>query len=110
MRAGARGADVRLRNFRLYRDIHYTDAGRHGSGAAVRLGAGEYFVLGDNSPNSDDSRFWSDADGRYLPVRTPDFIGKPFLVHLPSRLRRWDAFGRTGEFQGLDWGRVPWLR
>jgi signal peptidase I len=110
VRLGARGVDVHVRNFRLYRDIHYTDAGRHAVRAPVRLGAGEYFVLGDNSPNSDDNRFWSDAEGRPLPVPETNLLGKPFLVHLPSRLVRWDALGRHWECQGLDWSRVHWLR
>jgi signal peptidase I len=110
VRIGARGVDVRVRNFCLFRDIHYTQAGRHAVRAAVRLGAGEYFVLGDNSPNSDDNRFWSDAEGRPLPVVEADLLGKPFLVHMPSRLVRGEAFGRSWQYQGLDWGRVRWLR
>jgi signal peptidase I len=102
--------DVQVRNFRLFRDIHYTQAGRHAVRAPVHLGAGEYFVLGDNSPNSDDNRFWSDAEGRPLPVSEADLLGKPFLVHMPSRLVRGELFGRSWEYQGLDWGRVRWLR
>jgi signal peptidase I len=109
VRLGAQGVDVRVHNFHLFRDIHYTDGGPHGSRAAVRLGAGEYFVLGDNSPNSDDNRFWTGPDGRPVPVPEANFLGKPFLVHMPSRVAHWDAFGRNGDFQGLDWGRVRWL-
>jgi signal peptidase I len=109
VRLGARGADVRVHHFRLFRDVHYTAVGRHGVRAPVRLGAGEYFVLGDNSPSSDDSRFWSDADGRPAPVPEASLVGKPFLVHMPSRRVTWDARGRHGEYQGLDWGRVRWL-
>jgi signal peptidase I len=110
VRIGARGVDMRVRNFRLFRDIHYTPAGRQAVRAPVRLGASEYFVLGDNSPNSDDNRFWSDAEGRPLPVSEADLLGKPFLVHMPSRVVRWEAFGRSWEYQGLDWSRVRWLR
>jgi signal peptidase I len=110
VRLGARGVDVRVHNFRLFRDVHYTAAGRHGVGAPVRLGAREYFVLGDNSPNSDDGRFWSDAEGRPVPVPEGNLLGKPFLVHMPSRPVTWDALGRHGEYQGLDWRRVRWLR
>ena len=110
VRLGARGADVRFHNFRIFRDIHYTETGRHGVAAPVRLGAGQYFVLGDNSPNSDDSRFWSDRDGRPAPVPAANLLGKPFVVHLPSRVVRRDAFGRHWEYQGLDVGRVRWLR
>jgi len=102
---GARGARGAIRNFRLHRDIHYVDAGAHGIDAPVRLGPGEYFVLGDNSPNSDDSRFWRNPS-----VPETNFLGKPFLVHLPSRAIDWDGFGRHWQSQGPDWCRVRWIR
>ena len=48
---------------------------RHSSSAP-----GEYFLLGDNSANSDDSRSWQ------IPaVPERNFLGKPFLLHQPSR-------------------------
>src|SRR5205085_5804606 len=31
VKIGAKGVAVSVHNFRLYRDIHYTDAGRHGT-------------------------------------------------------------------------------
>ena len=80
LRLGGRGVDLVIHNLRLFRDVHYTPAGRHGVDSPVRLGAGQYFVLGDNSPNSEDSRFWSDAAGRPLPVPEANFVGKPFLL------------------------------
>jgi signal peptidase I len=110
VRLGVRGTEVRVRNFRLFRDVHYTDAGRHAVRAPVRLGAGEYFVLGDNSPSSDDNRFWTDAEGRAVPVPAANLLGKPFVVHMPSRLVRQQALGRHWEYQALDWGRMRWLR
>ena len=100
-RVGARGVEVVVQNFRLFRDVHYTAAGRHGVAAPVRLGAGQYFVLGGYSPNSDDSRLWSDAVGRPLPVAEEGFVGKPFLLHHPTRM--------TAAGPRVDWGRVRWL-
>jgi signal peptidase I len=46
----------------------------------VRLGPDEYFVLGDNSPISNDSRFWPEGAA----VRSKLLLGKPFLVHVPG--------------------------
>ena len=105
-RVGGRGVEVVVHNFRLFRDVHYTAAGRHGVRAPVRLGAGQYFVLGDNSPNSDDSRYWSDDNSRPLFVPQASFVGKPFLLHLPTGLR--DGPGGRPE-PGVDWGRIRWL-
>lgn len=72
---------------RIYRDVYYTEARAHspqqpfGVEEPYRLGAGEYFVLGDNSPISLDSRFWAGSPV----VRAEALLGKPFLVHLPGR-------------------------
>jgi signal peptidase I len=106
-RVGARGVEVVVHNFRLFRDVHYTTAvTRHAARVPVRLGAGQYFVLGDNSPNSDDSRFWSDPAGGPLPVPETSFLGKPFLLHHPSRMKA----GPDGRAESrVDWDRVRWL-
>jgi signal peptidase I len=106
VRLGARGVDAVVRNFRLYRDVHYRRSGRHGVDAPLRLGAGQYFVLGDNSACSEDSRFWSDADGNALLVPRSSLLGKPFLVHLPSRLKPSEGGWKVG----IDWARIRWLR
>jgi signal peptidase I len=92
---GAGGADVA--RVRIDRDIYYTDvlAGGprrpFGIGAAYQLGPDEFFVLGDNSAVSNDSRFWPGSPV----VRREAFLGKPFLVHLPSRGIPLQVFGRT---------------
>jgi signal peptidase I len=107
VRLGARGVDVIVSNFRLFRDIHYMSQGPHAVAKPVSLGSRQYFVLGDNSASSDDSRFWSDPDGKPLPVPETDFLGKPFLVHLPVRTTKGSAGWAS---QGIDWVRIRWLR
>jgi signal peptidase I len=104
-RVGCRGVAVQVRNFRLFRDVHYTAAGRNGVRRPARLGAGQYFVLGDNSPSSDDSRYWRDPA-----VSESHFLGRPFLVHLPNRVTTWDGLGRHWQYEAVDWGRVRWVR
>ena len=76
-RFGAAGLDIRVENLTLYRDVYYTPKG---DPTPVRLGPDEYFVLGDNSPVSLDSRRWEQPA---VPRRL--FLGKPFVVHLPSK-------------------------
>jgi signal peptidase I len=100
---GVRGVRAVVRNFRLLRDIHYRSAGPNGSaGTAVHLGPEQYFVLGDNSPNSQDSRFWPDQGA----VPAHCLVGKPFVVHLPGR----PITNEADTIQGTDWGRVRWIR
>ena len=49
------------------------------------------FVLGDNSPVSNDSRFWNEGPV----VRGSMFLGRPFLVHLPGQVVPLKVFGRS---------------
>jgi signal peptidase I len=86
--------EVELSDVRIFRDVYYTDSLSNATrrpfavGSPFRLGSDEYFVLGDNSPVSNDSRFWTTSPI----VRSELFLGKPFLVHLPSQavpLRVW---------------------
>lgn len=106
MQLSAVGACIAVRQSRLYRDIHYTCRGRTAVyGEPVHLGVEQYFVLGDNSANSDDSRFWSpDA------VSGAQLVGSAFLVHLPSRVWHWQLVGHSGACQVPDFARMRWIR
>jgi len=64
------------------------------------LGRGEYFMLGDNSSNSEDSRYWSIPG---VPER--NILGRPLLLHQPSR---WTTIGGW-DVQSIDWKRVRWI-
>jgi signal peptidase I len=94
---GVRGGAALVSEFRIYRDIYYTGTlantprHPHGFRSGVRLGADDFFVLGDNSPVSNDSRFWSEGPV----VRGSMFVGKPFLVHLPGQVVPLKVFGRS---------------
>jgi len=94
----ARQANFTLQNLALYRDIHYTNnsTGSREQGRATStnpfepLGPDEFFVLGDNSPQSLDSRFWSsegignDRTFRTGIVPRDYLIGKAFMVYWPG--------------------------
>jgi signal peptidase I len=78
----AKGVKANLTNIRLWRDVHYTQDGKQGvGGAVVRLGPDQYFVLGDNSPRSEDSRFW--PDGGKVPVSA--LLGAPLFGFGPGQ-------------------------
>ncbi len=107
VRFTAQGVLACLHEVRLYRDLHYTQAGTNAvRGRAARLGIDQTFVLGDNSSNSDDSRFWP-SQGT---VPLENLIGRALLVHLPSRTVGWRGCGRQWQLQLPDWERVHWLR
>ena len=86
----------------LWRDIYYTNATADGSPVyrgtpnnPVKLGPGEYFALGDNSPLSGDGRLWResvflpaediDAQAGVVPERF--LLGKAVMVYWPAGYR-----------------------
>ena len=81
VRLGADGGGARFENVRVDRDIFYVPA--HGSSPQfdptaneVKVPAECYFMMGDNSPNSQDGREWGF-------VHQPHLIGRAFLVFWP---------------------------
>ena len=100
------GLGVSIRDLRVYRDVYYTHPigprGRWGLAEPVELAADEYFVLGDNSPISEDSRTW--PGGPAVPAKL--LVGKPLLVHFPAKsiqLGRW-------VFQVPDPAKIRYIR
>jgi hypothetical protein len=93
-----------LSHVAVLRDIHYT-SGRPNGGARATNGEpfpledDEFFVLGDNSPNSQDARLWN-SPGKanngiyYRPGVVPrDYlVGKALFVYWPSGFRPFDKF------------------
>jgi signal peptidase I len=86
----------------LFRDIHYTKV--RSPGRAViepfELEEDQFFVLGDNSPNSEDCRWWSQP-GRANPglseyrtgvVPRDYMVGKALFVYWPSGFKPFEKF------------------
>lgn len=92
----AAGGSVRLAHIGLFRDIYYLtiNARRATEDMPLTLGPDEFFVCGDNSPFSSDSRLW-DEPGKgnngieYPPGIVPrDYlVGKAIFVHWPGGWR-----------------------
>ena len=88
-----------LSHIAIFRDIHYISKQLPGSGRggratewlSFRLGDDEFFVLGDNSPNSQDGRWW-DRNGignnrrtyRRGIVPREYLVGKALFVYWPG--------------------------
>jgi signal peptidase I len=94
-----------LSHVAIFRDIHYTDVNRSRGGRATKdnpfvLGEDEFFVLGDNSPNSEDGRWWYSegiankgmSNYRAGVVPRDYLVGKALFVYWPSGFRPFDEF------------------
>ncbi len=73
---GATDARAVFTNVRIYRDVYYIPMGAGPYAVGDQLEKNEYYVLGDNSPNSKDSRVWGS-------VPAENNIGKAFVVFWP---------------------------
>jgi signal peptidase I len=100
------GLGVEICDLRVYRDVYYTHPiglqGRWGLDEPVHLVDDEFFLLGDNSPISEDSRTWPGGpavDAKFL-------VGKPLVVHFPARLVGVGPW----RFQVPDVARIRYIR
>ena len=64
-RAGVNGGEARLRDLQLDRDQYYL--AREAAGVDIEVPAGQYWMLGDNTQNSDDGRSWTTLTLSYDP-------------------------------------------
>lgn len=109
------GGDVALRGLRVDRDVHYTARAalthRGSTGDPFELGAGEFFVLGDNTAHSHDSREWF-SHGPHLwnyrigTVRFDQIVGRAAFVYLPGVL----PLNQHGRWRIPDIGRARFIR
>ena len=89
---GIVAGSARFHDLSLYRDLYYTASGECGVTRQAIIPGGSdassrrYFLLGDNSGNSRDSRFWGDSLQATVPFS--DFIGVPVAVFWPPRRAR----------------------
>ena len=95
---------VTISHVAVFRDIHYTqvngpEPGRATQGSPLKLEKDEFFVLGDNSPNSQDGRLWnSQGIGnnnhfyREGIVPREYLVGKSLFVYWPSGFKPFKKF------------------
>lgn len=103
---GTRGLGLDVRALRVLRDTYYTHPrgiySRWALEKPYQLAKDEYLMLGDNSPLSEDSRFWPAGPA----VRASLLVGKPLVVHLPSRQADWG----WGPFNVPDFSAMRYIR
>jgi signal peptidase I len=65
-----------------FNKFYYYNRGEYcGEGETIKVPEGDFFVLGDNSANSQDSRYWG-----FVPAK--NLVGNAFLIHWPiNRMR-----------------------
>jgi signal peptidase I len=97
LQIGGLGTRVVVKNLQVWRDVYYTcprPASCRGCDQPCVLGPDEYYVLGDNTVESRDSRHWPQE----APVRGEYVMGRPVLAWSaaepailgPLRIPRWE--------------------
>jgi len=92
------GGNVKLSHVGVYRDTQYTERTiRPRPGKPFTLGKDEFFVCGDNSPHSHDSRMWADpGDGNNGKTYTAGVVPRDYLMGKAFYLYWGDAFKPLG--------------
>jgi signal peptidase I len=130
----AGGGQVSLDHLLIERDVYYTSelsggiVGYGTQGHPISLGPNDYFMLGDNSPCSQDSRYSFVSSTKYEHLLesdvNPDYqlgtvpgdqlIGPAFLVYWPGMAELLPDRYMTGALRFLNIlptpGRVRWIR
>ncbi|MFO1094179.1 MAG: S26 family signal peptidase [Planctomycetaceae bacterium] len=104
VRFGVRNAAVAVSHVGLFRDVFYTNNPERTS-QTYTLPEREYFVLGDNSGVSIDSRNWERPG-----VPESSLIGKPLVLHLPSRSLRLEWGDKVRQIRVPDFSRMRYIR
>lgn len=84
---GARHAQINIRDIRIWRDVYYIEYNKDrvtNSTPRYEMAAGQFFVLGDNSPQSKDGRLWDrPPDNANHYVEREQLIGKALFIYWP---------------------------
>ena len=78
LKFGGINTDAVFKNILVSRDVYYSETGEWGTYNPVEIGEKQYFFLGDNSRNSNDSRYW-----KFVPES--NMVGRAFMVFWPLR-------------------------
>lgn len=74
---GAKQCGGKIERIELSRDQHWTLDGIHAISSPYQIEAGRYFVMGDNSPSSLDSRYWGS-------FARSNLLGRGFVIFWPA--------------------------
>ena len=78
LRFGGINTDAVFEDILISRDVYYSETGEWGVYDPVEIGEKQYFFLGDNSRNSNDSRYW-----KFVPES--NMVGRAFMVFWPLK-------------------------